>query len=158
MLEAIIFATEKHAHQTRKEGIPYILHPLTVAKMLQDRGFSLDYQLAALFHDLLEDTDATEEEILNLSNPQILQAVKLVTKEEGYVPQQYKMRIMECDIARMVKLADRLHNLESAVATTLKFQKKYILDTETYYLDMAKGTLFEKEIHDVLAALKRLVD
>jgi len=60
---ALQFATEKHAGQTRIGGEPYISHPVSVAKMLREEGYDEEYQIAGLFHDLLEDTDATYEEI-----------------------------------------------------------------------------------------------
>ena len=62
--DAIIFATQKHSDQTRKDGSPYIFHPIYVCNLLKDKGFPIEYQIAGLFHDLLENTDATEEEIV----------------------------------------------------------------------------------------------
>ena len=54
---------EKHAAQTRKHGTPYYLHPFAVCDMLKEKGFGLEYQIVGLFHDLIEDTDVTYEEI-----------------------------------------------------------------------------------------------
>lgn len=151
--DALIFATEKHKGQRRMGGLPYIFHPLDVAIILKLKGFSVDYQLAGLFHDLLEDTDATEEEILALSNDRVLKAIRLVTKEKGYNPKDYQRRIMGDHMALMVKLADRLHNLRSAKVAPCEFKERYIKETQEYYLDMAKETIFESEINEALEKL-----
>ena len=74
------FASEKHQGQKRIGGDDYITHPIAVCELVKAQGYGEDYQIAALFHDLLEDTDATEEEILKYGNPEILEAVKLLTK------------------------------------------------------------------------------
>ncbi len=78
------YAEEKHRGQYRKGGEPYITHPLAVAKILREKGFGIDYQITALFHDLLEDTDASEEMIEKLGGKNVLKAVKLLTKSDGY--------------------------------------------------------------------------
>ena len=77
----------------------------------------MDYQLTALFHDLLEDTDATEEEIFDLGGARVLEAVRLLTKQEGYVMAEYVAGIRTNPIAFVVKAADRLHNLRTAFCT-----------------------------------------
>ena len=107
----IEYIKEKHKGQTRKQGTPYYMHPLEVSNILHKKGFSIEYQIAGLFHDLLEDTNATYEELVEISNKEIANSVKLVTKEKDYVMSEYIDRIMKNDMARMVKLADRVHNL-----------------------------------------------
>lgn len=107
-----------------------------------------------LFHDLLEDTDATYEEIEKLSNARIAEAVKLLTKEPGYIMQNYIERIKNNDIAKMVKLADRIHNLSEAKLASIDFQVKYIKETEEWFIDLAKDTIFENDLKNVLENLK----
>lgn len=150
----IDFIKVKHGNQTRKHGTPYYLHPVSVSACLAKKGFTRDYLIAALFHDLLEDTDTTYEEILHISSPEIAEAVRLVTKEDGYDMKEYIERIKQNPIARMVKLADRWHNLLEATQASPKFQKKYIKETEDWYLDLAKDTIFEEDINNVLQTLK----
>ena len=134
---ALQFATEKHEGQFRKGGEKYIVHPVAVASWLKDHGYDTDTQIAGLFHDLLEDTDATEEEILALSNEKVLEAVKLLTKHKGYVMAEYVAGIKSNEMARAVKTADRLHNLLSAVVCSEEFKRRYILETVDWYIDLS---------------------
>lgn len=131
--QCIAYATKKHAGQTRKEGTPYIEHPLWVMRYLKEKGYDETYQVAGLFHDLLEDTDATKEEILKLTNEEVLQVVILVTKEKGYSHKAYLQRIMSHPIAKEVKIADRMHNLSSIQLPQMySFCEHYLKDTEQY--------------------------
>lgn len=150
--KALEFATLKHNGQFRKGGEPYVSHPIAVANIVRENGFSIDYQIVGLFHDLLEDTDATEEEILALGNAEILEAVKLLTKEKGYVMEEYVAKIKANDMAFQVKAADRLHNLRSAFVTSKEFKRKYILETVDWYMD------FSKEIRVAVKELAESLD
>ena len=143
----------KHEGQKRKQGTPYYLHPFAVADILKEKGFNDDYQAAGLLHDTLEDTNATKEEILKLSNKEVLDTVVLLTKEKGYKMQDYYNRIINNDMAKMVKLADRYHNLSESTMTNVLFKKKYINETKKWYLKMAEGTCFEEDINQSLEKL-----
>lgn len=153
--EMIEYIQEKHKGQKRKQGTPYYLHPIAVSNLLKEKGFPMDYQIVGLFHDLLEDTDTTYEEILEKTNPEIAEAVRLVTKEPGYQMKEYMNRIKKNDMARMVKLADRIHNLSEAHFASILFQKKYIYETEKWFFDLAKDTVFEQDLKQVLEELKK---
>ena len=146
---ALSFATEKHKGQKRIGGDDYITHPVAVCEIVKNLGFGEDYQITALFHDLLEDTNATEKEILSYGNDEILTAVKLLTKQKGCDMQEYISAIKKNEIAFVVKGADRLHNLECALVTDVEFKRKYILETVDWYLD------FSREIKE---AVKRLAE
>ncbi len=132
--KAIEYATRKHEGQVRKDGSPYILHPLAVAKYLKDHGCSPETQIAGLFHDLLEDTDATEEEILELSNEKVLEAVKLLTKSDNKNCSAYIRDIRANQIAKVVKNADRIHNLTDACSGDPEFAERYAKNTKQYYV------------------------
>ncbi len=134
---ALNFARKKHKGQFRIGGDEYITHPIAVCEIVKEKGFNTDYQITALFHDLLEDTDATCEEILEYGNEEILTAVKLLTKQKGYDMAEYIKAIKENDIAVAVKGADRLHNLRCAGVASTEFKRKYILETVDWYLDFS---------------------
>lgn len=157
MQEIKEYVKEKHKGQKRKQGTPYYEHPFTVAEILKEKGFNNDYYLTGLFHDLLEDTNATEDEILKLSNKEVLTAVKLLTKQKNYNIDDYINGINNHSIAKMVKLADRLHNLKEAIYADDTFKQKYIKETNDYYIKLAKDTIFEDEIKKALEELKNSV-
>ena len=149
LLLAMEFAKAKHKGQKRIGGSDYITHPIAVCEIVKSYGFDETYQITALFHDLLEDTDATEEDILKYGNHEILEAVKLLTKKKGYDMSEYVSNIKQNPIAFAVKAADRLHNLQCAIITDEEFKRKYILETVDWYLD------FSPEIRK---AVKRLAE
>ncbi len=145
------FAQEKHAGQKRKNGDDYITHPLKVGLELATRGFDEDYVITGIFHDLLEDTDATEQEILELSSPKVLEAVKLLTKTKEVSSKDYIKNILTNPIAKAVKNIDRIQNLQDAMEADEDFAKRYAQNTKEYYvrkfskeLDRQYETLCEK--------------
>ncbi|MGN0610347.1 MAG: HD domain-containing protein [Ruminiclostridium sp.] len=144
---ALKFAAEKHEGQYRKGGEPYVTHPIAVAEMLNENGYGIDYRIAGLFHDLLEDTDAKEEEIEAIGGEKVLKAVKLLTKKKGYVMSEYVAGIRANPIAFAVKAADRLHNLRSAFVASEDFRRRYILESIDWYMD------FSPEIPTAVKAL-----
>ena len=146
---ALEFAKAKHKGQKRKGGDDYITHPIAVSEIIKSQGLDENYQIAALFHDLLEDTDATQEEILKYGNKEILEAVILLTKKKGYDMAEYINAIKQNPIAYAVKAADRLHNLDCAIVTDENFKRKYILETVSWYLDFSV---------DIRKAVKRLAE
>ncbi len=147
--KALAYATEKHKGQTRIGGLPYITHPVAVAEIVREGGYGIDYQITALFHDLLEDTDATEQEIEAIGGKDVLTAVKLLTKQKGYVMADYVAGILSNPIAKVVKSADRLHNLRSAFCTGEDFKRRYVLETVDWYFD------FSPEIREATKALAK---
>ena len=153
---ALRFATEKHHGQKRIGGDDYITHPIAVCEMIRAQGLGEEYQIAALFHDLLEDTDATEEEILQLGSDEILTAVKLLTKKKGYCMAEYISAIKNNKIAFAVKAADRLHNLQCAIVAGVAFKRKYISETLEWYWDFSSDiqnavTILEASLADTNA-------
>lgn len=136
--KAVAFAAEKHKGQFRKGGDEYITHPIAVAEIIERQGLGDDYIITALFHDLLEDTDATEAEIEQIGDKTVINAVKLLTKYDGYVMENYIDGIRKNDIAFKVKAADRLHNLRSAVCAEREFKIRYIIETLEWYMDFSE--------------------
>jgi (p)ppGpp synthase/HD superfamily hydrolase len=107
---ALSFASLKHAGQLRKDGKPYITHPEKVAG---DFDYSAE-KVVAILHDVLEDTDATEDELRAIGcTEEIIAALKLLTHQKGVKYMDYVKAAAENPIARAVKLADLRHNLGS---------------------------------------------
>ena len=155
----IEYIKEKHGNQKRKQGTPYYLHPVEVCRILYNKGIKDGNILtAALFHDLIEDTTVTYDEIKEISNEKVAKIVKLLSKEKGYNMAEYIKDIKENKSAKLVKLADRLHNLSEASFGSEEFQKKYIKETEEWYVNLARGTIFEKDINKELNNLKLIND
>ena len=106
------YAARKHAGQLRKDGTPYIAHPEAVAEQF---NYGDKAKTVAILHDVLEDTDATEEEIWLLGcDDEIVNAVKALTHDKNALTyMEYIKSISGNPIARMVKLADLRHNLST---------------------------------------------
>ena len=149
---ALDFAAEKHKGQMRIGGAEYITHPIAVCEIVKNQGLGEEYQIAALFHDLLEDTNATEAEILFYGDEAVLTAVKLLTKQKGYDMQEYINAIKKNKIAFAVKAADRAHNLGCALVADEDFKRKYLLETMQWYLD------FSPEIKKAVKQLAESLD
>lgn len=146
--ECFEYARIKHEGQKRRNGEPYIEHPKRVADYLKNKGFGIEYQIVGLFHDLLEDTDAKEEDILALSNAEILTAVRLLTKRKGLSSKEYIRNILNNPLAKEVKNADRIDNLKDALEQNPEFVRGYLENTRSHYykkfsdeLDKAYETL-----------------
>ena len=143
--EAIAYAARKHAGQTRKDGTPYIYHPLKVADLVKGAGYGLEYQMAAVLHDTLEDTDATEDEILTFG-ADVLEAVKLVTRPDGMDEDVYVAAILQNPIAKAVKNADKIHNMKDLVnCGNPEWGRYYAKKVQKYY-----GGKFSKELDEAM--------
>ena len=121
---AVDYANKKHAVQKRKDGSPYIIHPLAVAQIVTEMGLDQDAILGALLHDCIEDTDASHEEIERLFGATVAELVEGVTKltranfsstEQAQMENLRKMFMaMSKDIrVVLIKIADRLHNMRT---------------------------------------------
>lgn len=144
---AFNLAREAHASQRRKEGEPYIFHPVAVAKIVAaDMGLDADAVAAAFLHDVVEDTPHTIEEIRDLFGPDVARLVDAVTKrrketyEYSWQIDNYRhmLEALEYDIrALLVKLADRLHNMRTLRAMPAHKQMKIAGETDYFYAPLA---------------------
>ncbi|MEU0541119.1 RelA/SpoT family protein [Nocardia sp. NPDC005978] len=115
-------ADEKHQHQFRKSGDPYITHPLAVANILAELGMDTTTLVAALLHDTVEDTGYALEDLTNEFGTEIAHLVDGVTKLDkvnlGAAAEAETIRKMIIAMARdprvlVIKVADRLHNMRT---------------------------------------------
>ena len=138
--DAYLFGAEAHDGQTRKSGEPYIYHPLEVASILSK--MQMDYQclIAAILHDVLEDTDIEHAAIVEQFGAEIADTVEGVTKldkltfkskAEAQAASFRKMFLaMTKDIrVIIIKLADRLHNMRTI--GVMRADQKYRIGKET---------------------------
>ena len=140
--QAVEYANVKPKYQKRKDGSPYIIHPLAVAQIIAEIGLDMDAILAALLHDCIEDTDASHEEIERLFGTTVAELVEGVTKltradfsssEEAQMENLRKMFMaMSKDIrVVLIKIADRLHNMRTMQYQTPEKQIKKCRDRST---------------------------
>jgi (p)ppGpp synthase/HD superfamily hydrolase len=102
-------AKKYHAGQFDKGGNLYINHPVAVAKKLTTEK----EQCIALLHDIIEDTELTASDLLNLGVPKdIVDVVVILTHKKDEPYSKYITRISENELARKVKLADLEHNMD----------------------------------------------
>lgn len=104
--EAMKIAYNAHHGQVDKGGIPYIFHPIHLAEQMTDEYTTC----VALLHDVVEDTDVTLSQLAKTFPQEVVEAVALMTHDDGTDYLQYVAKIKENPIARAVKLADLAHN------------------------------------------------
>ncbi len=145
---AVDYARNKHKDQKRKDGSPYIIHPLAVAAIVSEMGLDTDAILGALLHDCIEDTDASHDEIAKLFGETVAELVEGVTKltradfsttEEAQMENLRKMFMaMSKDIrVVLIKIADRLHNMRTMQYQSPEKQRKKCRETMDIYAPLA---------------------
>lgn len=128
--EAYRFADQAHQGQVRKSGEPYILHPVAVAEILVNMQMDVTSAVAALLHDVVEDTTVPLEDVrqrfgdtcaMLVDGLTKLEKIKFRSKEEAQNENYRKMFVAMAQDIRviLIKLADRLHNMR-----TIKFQSE----------------------------------
>ena len=146
--QAIEYAAQKHSSQKRKDGSPYIIHPLAVAQIVVEMGLDTDAVLGALLHDCIEDTDASKDEIAKRFGEATADMVEGVTKltranfsssEERQMENLRKMFMaMSKDIrVVLIKIADRLHNMRTMQYQTPEKQISKCRETMDIYSPLA---------------------
>ena len=145
--QAYEYAYQAHAKQTRKAGEPYILHPIAVARIVNEEiGLGTNPIIASLLHDVVEDTPHTIEEIRELFGEDIAFLVEGLTKEKK---EQYELSMQVDNIRKMlmtiqydirallIKLADRLHNMRTLADMPLNKQMKITGETDFFFAPLA---------------------
>ena len=159
--KAYDFANKAHGGQLRKDGKPYIIHPVEVAYILADLGFDEDVVSAALLHDVVEDCGYTVSQIAELFNPEVAKLVDCVSAidqakyifnkedifEDPSFPkasreeQSFKKLIAigkENPKGFCIKFADRLNNLSTIGCFDHNKQLEKVKETEKWILPIAK--------------------
>jgi len=145
--KAYDFAKKAHEGQLRKSGEPYFTHVANTAKNLADLGMKAKTISAGLLHDVLEDADITEEELRKEFGDEIVELVEGVTKlgkikYKGVERNVENLRKFFVSVAKdlrvlVIKLADRLHNIETLESVRPDKQKRIALETLEIYAPLA---------------------
>ena len=127
--KALKLCFEAHKNQTDKTGLPYVFHPFHLAEQMTDEYTTV----TALLHDVVEDTDYTLNDLQEMGYPdEVIQALSLLTHDDGSEYMDYVKRLKNNPIARAVKLADLKHNSDlsrydtidnQAIKRTAKYQQ-----------------------------------
>ena len=105
--KALKLCFEAHKEQTDKSGMPYVFHPFHLAEQMKTE----ETTIVALLHDLVEDTDYTIDDLINMGfNKTVTDAIDLMTHTDGIDYMDYVRKIKKNPIAKTVKLADLKHN------------------------------------------------
>jgi len=148
LAEAYRFAEFAHAGQARQSGDPYISHPLAVAEILADWHLDGQTLMAALLHDVTEDTSVTKDEISDTFGRPVAELVDGVSKldkiefQSAEDAQAENFRKMLLAMARdvrvmLIKLADRLHNMRTLGAVPPMKRRRVARETMEIYAPIA---------------------
>lgn len=124
---ALKLCFDAHKNQIDKSGMPYVFHPFHLAEQMKDE----DTTIAALLHDVVEDADYTIADLKRMGFPtNVLEALELLTHNDGTPYMEYVAKIKDNPIAKAVKLADLEHNsdlsrLDTVDEKVLKRKEKY---------------------------------
>ncbi len=147
IIAAYNYGREKHEGQFRKSGEPYFMHPVAVAEILANLHLDDATVVTALLHDVVEDTSSSSEDIAQLFSPEIAKLVAGVTKitkiDLSYEEKQAEnvrnllIAIAEDMRVMMVKLADRLHNMQTIRAMRPEKQAEKARETMEIFAPLA---------------------
>jgi len=146
--KAFEYAENAHCSQLRKDGTPFVTHPLAAAEVCVEMGLDEDSIIAALLHDCIEDTDVAYEDIKKLFGKSVADIVEGVTKltrvqytskEEEQMENLRKMLMAMAKDIRviLIKIADRLHNMRTMEYQSAPKQKEKASETMEIYAPIA---------------------
>ncbi|MEQ1590540.1 MAG: bifunctional (p)ppGpp synthetase/guanosine-3',5'-bis(diphosphate) 3'-pyrophosphohydrolase [Gallionella sp.] len=145
---AIEFSRDAHQGQLRQSGDPYVTHPINVARILAPLHIDLQAIIAALLHDVVEDTDVTAEHIAqNFGQPVAdlveglskLDRIQFETREDAQAENFRKMLLAMARDVRviLIKLADRLHNMRTLDSMVQDKRERIARETMEIYAPIA---------------------
>ena len=163
VMSAYLLAARAHAGQKRKSGEPYLSHPLAVTQILANMKMDIDTLATALLHDALEDNPITKKEMTEQIGPEIAELVDGVTKigklkfrsDEELAAENFRkmMLAMSRDLrVILVKLADRLHNMQTLEHHRPEKQRKISKETLEIFVPIANRlglTFLKSELEDL---------
>lgn len=146
--DSYAYAEEYHEGQLRKDGSPYVTHPVEVAYLVAELGLDADSIMAALLHDTIEDTSATYDEVAHRFNKKVAELVEGVTKltrvqytsvEEKQMENLRKMLMAMAKDIRviLIKICDRVHNIRTMEYQSERKQREKALETLEIYTPIA---------------------
>lgn len=145
---AYLFGAEAHEGQRRRSGEPYITHPLAVAKILADMKMDHQSIIAAILHDVIEDTSTAKEQVAHEFSEEVAELVDGVskitqisfnTKAEAQAENFRKMMLAMVKDIRviLIKLADRLHNMRTLDVLSKEKRRRIAKETLEIYVPIA---------------------
>jgi GTP diphosphokinase / guanosine-3',5'-bis(diphosphate) 3'-diphosphatase len=146
--QALEFSSTAHQGQTRLSGDPYVSHPIAVARILAPLHLDAQAIMAALLHDVMEDTQTSKEELSEKFSKQVaelvdglskLNKIEFETKEDAQAENFRKMLLAMTRDVRviLIKLADRLHNMRTLGALARSKTKRIARETMEIYAPIA---------------------
>ena len=138
--KAVYWAKKYHGDQKRKSGEAYYTHPLEVAYMISEYKLKTDLIVASILHDIIEDTEVTAKMIHNAFGQRIAEMVDRLTRDrpdgtkltvEEIINSTYKNGDKE---VLLIKLIDRLHNIQTIESMSTQKIKKIIAETLTNFI------------------------
>jgi len=141
--KAIYWAKKYHGSQKRKSGEPYYTHPLEVAYMISEYKLKTDVIVASILHDIIEDTEVTVEMIHGTFGQRIAEMVDRLTRDR---PDGTKLSVAEIITnayqkqdkeVLLIKLIDRLHNIQTISSMSIEKQQKNIDNTIQNFLGLS---------------------
>ena len=159
LARATEFMQNAHASHKRKHGAPYAEHPLAVLSILTDEfegTVSEKTQVIALLHDTLE-MGTEENEIAREFGPEVLEGVKILTRQKGETFGDYAARLRTAPKEiRLVKAADRLHNLrETKLAGDPAWALEYAEETREHILPLVDDQWFLTKLTEAVSRIEQ---
>ncbi|TMN36549.1 bifunctional GTP diphosphokinase/guanosine-3',5'-bis pyrophosphate 3'-pyrophosphohydrolase [Pseudoalteromonas sp. S2755] len=161
--KAYVVAREAHEGQTRSSGEPYITHPVEVTQILASMRLDHETLMAALMHDVIEDTDFSQDDLAEIFGDTVAELVEGVSKldklsfkdKKEFQAENYRKMIMAMtqDIrVILIKLADRTHNMRTLGALRPDKRRRIARETLEIYAPIANRL----GIHDIKNELEDL--